>query len=183
VRRNHSLYWTLAGVRGPWPGVRASGFGLRASDRGLRTAHRAPRTTDHGPRTTDHGLRVDKIVARVYKVDFMPPKRAVYLGEFEYLVLLGILRLGAGAYALNIGKALESEAARPTQRSALYTTLDRLEAKGLVRWKIAGGGANRDHLPRRVYTVTAAGMASLRAAHRSMSRMARGLESLLEENS
>jgi PadR family transcriptional regulator, regulatory protein PadR len=109
--------------------------------------------------------------------------RPVYLGEFEYLVLLGILRLGTDAYALAITKALEAEAGRSTQRSALYTTLDRLEAKGLVRWRLAGGEAKRDHLPRRIFSVTAAGMTSLRAAHRSMSRMARGLESILGESS
>jgi DNA-binding PadR family transcriptional regulator len=106
-----------------------------------------------------------------------------YLGEFEYLVLLAVLRLGAEAYAPAIVKVLEEDAGRPTQRSALYTTLDRLEAKGLVRWKIATGGATRDHLPRRVYTVTVAGVASLRASHRAMSRMARGLESLLRDPS
>lgn len=106
-----------------------------------------------------------------------------YLGEFEYLVLLGVLRLGTGAYALAIIKALEEEAGRPTQRSALYTTLDRLEAKGLVRWKVATGEATRDHLPRRIYTVTAAGVASLRASHQAMSRMAHGLESLLKDPS
>jgi len=105
----------------------------------------------------------------------------IYLGEFEYLVLLGVLRLGSGANALAIVKALEDDAGRTTQRSALYTTLDRLEAKGLLRWRIATGEAARDHLPRRVYTVTAAGLASLRASHKAMSRMARGLESLLGE--
>ena len=107
----------------------------------------------------------------------------VYLGEFEYLVLLGVLRLGAGAHALAITRALEEDAGRATQRSALYTTLDRLEAKGLLRWKVATGEAARDHLPRRVYTVTAAGLTSLRASHQAMSRMARGLESLLRERS
>ena len=111
----------------------------------------------------------------------MTRAQPAYLGEFEYLVLLGVLRLGADAYALAIAKALEEEAERPTQRSALYTTLDRLEGKGLVRWRVATGGASRDHLPRRVYTVTAAGMASIRASHQSMSRMARGLESLLRD--
>ena len=110
----------------------------------------------------------------------LPP---AYLGEFEYLVMLAALRLGAEAYAPGIVKVLEEEAGRPTRRSALYTTLDRLEAKGLLRWKIATGGASRDHLPRRLYTVTAAGVASLRASHKAMTRMARGLESLLQDPS
>jgi PadR family transcriptional regulator, regulatory protein PadR len=111
----------------------------------------------------------------------MAKLQPAYLGEFEYLVLLGVLRVGADAYALAIIRALEEDAGRPTRRSALYTTLDRLEAKGLVRWKVATGSAARDHLPRRVYTVTAAGLASLRASHQAMSRMARGLEPLLRD--
>ena len=113
----------------------------------------------------------------------MAPARPAYLGEFEYLVLLAVLRLGADAYALAVINALADEAERPTRRSALYTTLDRLESKGLVRWKVATGEATRDHLPRRVYSVTAAGVASLRASHRAMTRMARGLESLLGDAS
>jgi PadR family transcriptional regulator PadR len=49
-----------------------------------------------------------------------------YLGEFEHLLLLAILRLGAGAYGLPIARELETRAGRRVSRGALYTSLDRL---------------------------------------------------------
>ena len=103
------------------------------------------------------------------------------LGEFEQLVLLAILRLQADAHGVGIGRALEADAARSVSRGALYTTLDRLESKGHVRWKLAPGGDERARLPRRAYLVTARGLAALRAAHQARMRMTRGLEGLLND--
>jgi PadR family transcriptional regulator len=103
------------------------------------------------------------------------------LGEFEQLLLLAILRLGQDAYGLSIARELEEHAGRRVSRGALYTTLERLEAKGLVRWRIVHGGADREGLPRRAYAVTAAGTAALRAAREVLQRMWRGIEPLLRE--
>lgn len=111
------------------------------------------------------------------------PGPPIYLGEFEQLVLLAILRLAADAHGVAIGRELEAQAGRAVSRSALYTTLDRLEQKQLVRWKIAMGGEERGRLPRRVYSVTARGLASIRAAQRVLRKMTDGLERLLEEGS
>jgi len=108
-----------------------------------------------------------------------PPPR--YVGEFEQLVLLAILRLGADAHGVAIARELEAQAGRVVSRGSLYTTLDRLEQKQLVRWKIAPGGDERARLPRRVYTLTARGLASIRAAQRAFRRMSAGLDRLLNE--
>lgn len=108
----------------------------------------------------------------------MPP---AYLGEFEHLLLLAVLRLGAEAYAADVARELEVRAARSVSRGALYTSLDRLEDKGLLRWKIAAGTALRDGLPRRAYSVTPAGLAALRASRGVLQRMWRGLEGVLKE--
>jgi DNA-binding PadR family transcriptional regulator len=110
----------------------------------------------------------------------MPPAP---LGELEQLVLLAILRLGKEAYGLHIAHELGRNADRHLSRGALYTTLDRLEAKGLVRWKPEAGGAERRGLPRRTYTVCAKGMIALRSAHRRLHRMWRGLEDVLGDPS
>jgi PadR family transcriptional regulator PadR len=104
------------------------------------------------------------------------------LGEFEHLLLLAVLRLGAEAYGADIARELESRAGRSVSRGALYTSLDRLEDKGLVRWKVAAGSELRDGLPRRVYTVTHAGMAALRSSRGVLQRMWRGLEGVLKEH-
>ena len=105
---------------------------------------------------------------------------ATALGELEQLVLLAILRLETEAYGVSIARQLEREADRRLSRGALYTTLDRLELKGLVRWKLEPGGAERRGLPRRVYTVTPRGLATLRATQRVLQRMWRGLDAFLK---
>jgi DNA-binding PadR family transcriptional regulator len=108
----------------------------------------------------------------------MPP---AYLGEFEQLLLLAVLRLGAEAYALDVARELDVRAGRSVSRGALYTSLDRLEDKGLLRWKPAAGGAARGGLPRRLYTVTPAGLTALRASRDTLRRMWHGIEHLLKE--
>jgi PadR family transcriptional regulator len=107
----------------------------------------------------------------------MPPS---HIGEFEQLLLLAILRLGPESYGTSIVRELEDRADRRVSRGHLYTSLDRLEDKGLLRWTLAAGAADRDGLPRRLYTVTAAGLASLRASREVLRRMWRGVEHLLE---
>ena len=57
----------------------------------------------------------------------------IYLGEFEYAVLLAILHLDEDAYAVPIRELIEQRTGRPVARGALYTGLDRLEAKGCLK--------------------------------------------------
>jgi PadR family transcriptional regulator, regulatory protein PadR len=106
-----------------------------------------------------------------------------YLGEFEHLLLLSILRLGSEAYGVAIARELEEVAGRTVSRGALYTSLDRLEAKGLLRWKAGEGTPEREGLPRRRYTLTPAGVAALRESREILKRMWRGVERLLNEPS
>jgi PadR family transcriptional regulator PadR len=103
------------------------------------------------------------------------------LGEFEQLVLLAVLRLGSDAYGVTIAGELEQRAGRRVSRGALYTTLERLEAKGLVRWKIGAGTRERAGLPRRCYTVSARGLAMLRTSRQVLQRMWSGMDELLKE--
>jgi PadR family transcriptional regulator PadR len=105
------------------------------------------------------------------------------LGELEQLILLAILRLGPDAYGLSIARELERQAGRRLSRGALYTSLDRLETKGLLRWKLEAGGPERQALPKRVYSVLPRGIASLRSSQRVLRRMWRGLEHVLKEQS
>src|SRR4051794_40666048 len=105
---------------------------------------------------------------------------ATHLGEFEQYLLLAILRLGADAYGVNIASELEAQADRKVSRGALYATLDRLERKGLVRWKAEPGTTARRGLPRRTYTVTAGGRAALRESRDRLHRLWRGVEHLLK---
>ena len=105
------------------------------------------------------------------------------IGELEQLILLAILRLAPDAYGLSIARELEAHAGRRLSRGALYTSLDRLEAKGFLRWKLEAGGPERQSLPKRVYTVLPRGVAALRSSQRILRRMWRGLDHVLKEGS
>ena len=105
------------------------------------------------------------------------------IGELEQLILLAILRLGPEAYGVSIARLLETQAGRRLSRSALYTSLDRLEGKGFVRWKLEAGGPERQNLPKRTYVVLPRGIAALRTSQRILRRMWRGLEHILKEPS
>ena len=104
-----------------------------------------------------------------------------YLGEFEQQVLLVILRLGDEAFGPEIGRELERRAGRRVSRGALYTTFDRLEDKGLIRWRTIPGTEARDGLPRRLYAATAAGTSALRAARAIVRKLWDGLDGRLRE--
>lgn len=102
------------------------------------------------------------------------------LGEFEHLVLLAILRLGEEAYAIPIREEIESRTERSVARGALYTALDRLEAKGCVRSRMSDPLPERGGRSRRFFLVTPTGLAALRSSRRSLLRLWQGLEGRLE---
>jgi PadR family transcriptional regulator PadR len=103
-----------------------------------------------------------------------------HLGEFEQRVLLAILRCGDDGSAVDVRRALERLLERDVSRGAFYTTLERLEAKGLLTWELRRRMSGGD-LPERYLQVTRAGLAELREARRSMLDMWRGLEPLLDK--
>jgi DNA-binding PadR family transcriptional regulator len=109
----------------------------------------------------------------------MPP---IYLGEFEYAVLLAVLHLQEDAYAVPIRELIEARTGRPVARGALYTGLDRLESKGCVKSRMGDATDERGGKAKRYYTVTAAGMKAIRATHEAFASLTRGLESILEES-
>jgi DNA-binding PadR family transcriptional regulator len=100
----------------------------------------------------------------------------VYLGEFEHLVLLAILRLGDEAYAVPVREQIETHTGRSVARGALYTTLDRLETKGLVRSRLGDADEVRGGRPRRYLTVTPLGLSAVRAARAAIDRLSNGLD-------
>ena len=58
--------------------------------------------------------------------------KAPALGDFEQLILLGVLRLGDEAYGVAIRQEIHRRSGRDVSINAVYTTLDRLERKGLL---------------------------------------------------
>ena len=105
----------------------------------------------------------------------------IYLGEFEQMVLLGILRLGDEAYAIPLREEIEARTGRDVARGALYTALERLETKKCVRSRMSEPLPERGGRSRRYYTVTPAGLAALRESRDAWLALWQGVESLLEK--
>ena len=97
------------------------------------------------------------------------------LGEFEQVVLLAILRLGEDAYGLTIRREIAACTDRAPAPGAVYTTLDRLEEKGLVSSTYGDATPERAERPKRYFTVTAQGLRAVARAQRSFQRLMRGL--------
>lgn len=97
------------------------------------------------------------------------------LGEFEQLILLAILRLGDDAYGVTIRAELASRAGRTVAPGALYTTLERLETKGLIASQMSDRTPQRGGRAKRLVTVTAAGTEALTRALRAYGRLLDGL--------
>jgi PadR family transcriptional regulator PadR len=86
-----------------------------------------------------------------------------YLGEFEELVLTLVAALQEDAYGAAIADEIESRMKRSVNLSAVHVTLYRLEDKGYIKSSLGGGTKERGGRRKRIYTVTSAGMAMLRA--------------------
>ena len=103
-----------------------------------------------------------------------------YLGEFEQMVLLSILRLGDDAYGLAIKEELESVAGRTPSSGGLYTTLDRMERKGLLSSVAGETTGERGGRPRRYVRVTPDGMVMLARSRSTLLALWDGLEGALD---
>lgn len=101
------------------------------------------------------------------------------LGDFEQLVLLGVLRLEGGAYGAAIRQEIYARSGRDVSINAVYTTLERLEGKKLLRSWVGEPTAQRGGRRRKFYAVQPAGLAALRQAYRAFTAMAAGLEPCL----
>lgn len=104
-----------------------------------------------------------------------------YLGEFEQMVLLAIVRLHDNAYGVSIHDEIVNETGRGARRGAVYVALERLERKGLVGSGFGDAVASRGGRPRRFYTLTHDGKQALRASREALMTLWAGIESELEE--
>lgn len=100
-------------------------------------------------------------------------------GEFEQLVLLAVMRCGDSAFGPELGPLLERATGRRVSRGALYATLERLERKGLVRWRLEASTPDRRGSRRRRFEVTRVGVEALRASRTALLTLWSGLESRL----
>jgi PadR family transcriptional regulator len=97
------------------------------------------------------------------------------LGEFEYLLLTAATRLGDEAYGAAIRQGIEAATQRRCSIGALYTTLDRLEAKGLLETWMGNATPQRGGRAKRMVRVTAKGIQAATAFYDAVARVSRGV--------
>jgi PadR family transcriptional regulator len=96
------------------------------------------------------------------------------LGEFEYLLITAAARLGDEAYGAAIRQEIEAATGRLCSIGALYTTLDRLEEKGLLRTWMGEATPQRGGRARRMVQVSAKGVGEAEAFYRAVMLVSRG---------
>jgi PadR family transcriptional regulator PadR len=97
------------------------------------------------------------------------------LGEFEYLLLTASVRLSEEAYGAAIRQEIELATGRACSIGALYTTLDRLEGKGLLKTWMGDPTPQRGGRPKRMVRVTPKGIQAATTFYQAVMRASRGV--------
>ena len=104
----------------------------------------------------------------------MAPKRP---SDFEQQVLLAVWRLEGRAYGASIRDEIEERTHASVAQGAVYTTLMRLEKKGLLQSRLSDPTPVRGGKAKRLFSITATGRAGVREVRRAMDRLWEGLPS------
>jgi DNA-binding PadR family transcriptional regulator len=99
-----------------------------------------------------------------------------YLGEFEHLIVLALLRLEDRAYGVTVRQEIELRTKREVSIGAVYATLDRLETKGYVKSRLGDPTPERGGRSKRFFRVTAKGVAVVNRVQGALQRMTEGLD-------
>jgi len=105
----------------------------------------------------------------------MTPSRD-FLGEFEQIVLLALIRLGDNAYGVPVRQEIENRTDRSVSVGALYSTLDRLEEKGFIASRFSDSRPERGGRSRRYFKVRGAGVRALERTQAALASMWEGLD-------
>jgi PadR family transcriptional regulator PadR len=101
-----------------------------------------------------------------------------YLGEFELLVMLTVIRLGEGAYGVPISREIEQRTGRDVTFGTVYATLERLQRKGLVSSDLGDPTPERGGRAKRYFRVTSTGLRTVRETKQSLIGLWHGLREL-----
>jgi len=118
-------------------------------------------------------LRAAYLLAIVYEM-----AKREFLGGFELLVLLALIRLGDEAYGVPISEAIEESSGKEVAIGSVYITLERLENKGLVTSRLGEPTAERGGRAKTYFKVTARGLREVRNAQRTLVNLWAGVPQL-----
>jgi PadR family transcriptional regulator len=105
-------------------------------------------------------------------------RKGEYLGNFDLMLLLALLRLGDDAYGVTIARVLEEQTGREVVVASVYATLDRLEERGLVTSSLGDPTPERGGRAKRYFRITGAGIREVREAQRALVNLWKGLPQL-----
>jgi PadR family transcriptional regulator PadR len=119
------------------------------------------------------GLRHRYLFSIVYKM-----AKREFLGGFELLVLLALIRLGDEAYGVPISEAIEESSGKEVAMGSVYITLERLEQKGFVSSRLGEPTAERGGRAKTYFRITAKGLREVRQARRTLMNLWQGVPQL-----
>jgi len=108
-------------------------------------------------------------------------RKGDYLGNFDLMLLLVLLRLGDDAYGVTIAQELEKQTSREVVVASVYATLERLQERGLVTSRLGDPTPERGGRAKRYFRVTGTGIREIRDARRSLMNLWKGLPELKGE--
>ena len=114
---------------------------------------------------TSRCLRLRRLRPPVFVLHYRTMPRPI-AGSLELTILLAVARLGDNAYGLSIRDDVSERTKHDYSIGAVYTTLQRLEDKGLVVSRLSDPLPVRGGRARREFRITAAGAKALRDARR-----------------
>src|ERR1700733_6024367 len=101
-----------------------------------------------------------------------------YLGDFELMVLLALMRLREDAYGVPISQEIEQQTGREVALATVYAALERLEENGLVSCELGEPTAERGGRAKRYFRITKKGLHEVREARTALINLWRGLREL-----
>ena len=101
-----------------------------------------------------------------------------FMGGFELLVLLALIRLGDEAYGVPISEAIEEGSGKEVAMGSVYITLERLEQKGFVSSRLGEPTAERGGRAKTYFRITAKGLREVRQARRTLMNLWQGVPQL-----
>jgi DNA-binding PadR family transcriptional regulator len=108
------------------------------------------------------------------------PNRNAYLGEFELMVLLAVVRLGDEAYGVPISDELQTATGREASLGSVYAALERLARKGYVTSRLADPTPQRGGRAKRYFRATSEGECAIETSRAAFTRLWRGIPRLKE---
>jgi DNA-binding PadR family transcriptional regulator len=101
-----------------------------------------------------------------------------YLGEFELMLLLTLIRLGDEAYGVPLSRELALRRGRDVSVGSVYAALDRLELKGLVASSLGESTPERGGRAKRYFRVTEQGLRSVHETRKVLNKLWKSLPSV-----